>query len=287
MVDVLIVDDSAAIRKIVRRIIDHAHLPIGKAIEAADGREALEILTSQPVGVVLSDINMPNMDGLELLRQIKANDFWKKLPVVMVSSEGSDFKMAEALKLGAAGYIQKPFTPDQFKEKLHAFFNVKEAASLSPVDIVAAIKMATTRVFSTMLQMEIIAGELRTEKAGLPASGVVSLISLTGNWAGIGSLSCSADLACKLSSQFLTGEFTSVNEEVLDAIAEVTNMIIGNIKTMLETRVGNMGLGTPTVISGNNFATHSARVRAWTVVPFACADQHLEVRMCLAMNSRP
>jgi len=122
MLDVLIVDDSAAIRKILQRVLRQADVPMGNVFEAGDGVEALEILKVQNVGLVLSDINMPNMDGLELLGHIKANEAWKKLPIVMVSTEGSQAKVLEAVELGAAGYVRKPFTADQIKEKLASFF---------------------------------------------------------------------------------------------------------------------------------------------------------------------
>lgn len=116
--NVLIVDDSAAIRKILERVLRHADFPLGDVHEASDGREALEKLKSTPVGLVLSDINMPNMDGLELLAQVKQNESWSKLPIVMITTEGSQEKVMRAIELGAFGYIRKPFTAEQIKEKL-------------------------------------------------------------------------------------------------------------------------------------------------------------------------
>ena len=116
--DVLIVDDSAAIRKILHRVLLQTNLALGHIHEANDGHEALERLRTENVGLVLSDINMPNMDGLEFLKAMKANPAWKSVPVMMVTTEGSQDKVLQALKLGAAGYVKKPFTPDQIKEKL-------------------------------------------------------------------------------------------------------------------------------------------------------------------------
>ncbi len=116
--DVLIVDDSAAIRKILQRVLRQADVPIGQVIEAGDGAEALESLKSQPVGLILSDINMPNMDGLQLLAKLKSTAEWKNVPVIMITTEGSQARVMEAVELGAAGYVRKPFTADQIKEKL-------------------------------------------------------------------------------------------------------------------------------------------------------------------------
>ncbi len=122
MLDILIVDDSAAIRKILQRVLRQTDLPIGTVYEAGDGQEALAMLKDQTVGLILSDINMPNMNGLELLSAVKANEAWKHLPVLMVSTEGSQAKVLEAVQLGAAGYVRKPFNADQIKEKLTALF---------------------------------------------------------------------------------------------------------------------------------------------------------------------
>lgn len=116
--DVLIVDDSAAIRKILQRVLNQAEIPLGKVYEAGDGLEAIEALKKNMVGLILSDINMPNLDGIQMLSQIKTNDAWKAIPVVMITTEGSQAKVMEAVSLGAAGYVRKPFTADQIKEKL-------------------------------------------------------------------------------------------------------------------------------------------------------------------------
>lgn len=122
MLDVLIVDDSAAIRKILQRVLRQAEIPLAAVYEASDGVEALEILKAQKVGLVLSDINMPNMDGIEFLTRVRAEPAWEKLPFLMVSTEGSQAKVLEAVERGASGYVRKPFTAEQIKEKLAGLF---------------------------------------------------------------------------------------------------------------------------------------------------------------------
>ncbi len=116
--DVMIVDDSAAIRKILHRVLLQADIPLGTVLEAGDGKEALEKLKSASVNLILSDINMPNMDGLELLSALKAQEPTKGVPVIMVTTEGSSSRVMEAVNLGASGYVRKPFTAEQIKEKL-------------------------------------------------------------------------------------------------------------------------------------------------------------------------
>ena len=116
--DVLVVDDSAAIRKILQRVLRQTGMAIGAIHEAGDGEEALAVMQQRPVRLVLSDINMPKMDGLQLLASLKGSPQWHNIPVVMITTEGGEAKVSEAVRLGAAGYVRKPFTADQIKEKL-------------------------------------------------------------------------------------------------------------------------------------------------------------------------
>jgi two-component system chemotaxis response regulator CheY len=120
--DVLIVDDSAAIRKILQRVLRQAEVPVKNFHEAGDGAEALAKLKESAVGLIISDINMPNMDGLQLLAHLKGDEQLRKVPVVMVTTEGSQAKVLEAVQLGAAGYVRKPFTAEQIKEKLAGLY---------------------------------------------------------------------------------------------------------------------------------------------------------------------
>lgn len=112
----LIVDDSSVMRKIVERSLRQAGLDLSLVVEAGNGAEALGLLDSNPVDLILSDINMPVMDGLEFVRQVQTVDKLRHIPVVMITTEGSESNVVQALSLGAKGYIRKPFTPDQVKE---------------------------------------------------------------------------------------------------------------------------------------------------------------------------
>lgn len=161
--------------------------------------------------------------------------------------------------------------------------DTKETEAISTADIVAAIIASTEEVFSTMLNMEVGWQEIPLPQtiAAAPVSGVIALIGLTGPWAGTGSVSCNAEFACTLSSRLLMGKYEEVNEDVLDAMAEITNMIIGNVKTALERKVGDMGLSAPTVIFGAHFQTRSAPTHKWTGVRFTSGGQEMCVLMCL------
>jgi chemotaxis protein CheX len=158
-------------------------------------------------------------------------------------------------------------------------------AAITSADLSEAIKTATHDVFSTMLGAELKPGDVYVEKQeAAPASGIVSLIGLAGPWVGTGSLSCPASFACRIASQMLMTEYPAISEDVLDAVAEITNMIIGNVKTTLENRLGSMLLSTPTVIYGHNFQTRSARNQEWTVVPFDWDSERMCVQVCIAPN---
>jgi two-component system chemotaxis response regulator CheY len=116
--DVLIIDDSAAIRKILVRVLAQTDLVIGDVLEAADGAQALAILEARKVGLVLSDINMPNMDGIQFLTSVRARPEWSAIPIIMITTEGSQARVMEAVQLGARGYVRKPFTAEQIREKI-------------------------------------------------------------------------------------------------------------------------------------------------------------------------
>ena len=153
--------------------------------------------------------------------------------------------------------------------------------------ITDAIRQCTGQVFSTMLGVEIGPGESSIEAATPEANdGVVALIGIAGPWTGTGSLRCSPFLACRICSQMLMTESTSVDEEVLDAVAELTNMIVGGVKTELETELGPLGLSIPTVVFGKNFKTKSAIHGEWVVVRFHWENEPLEVKVCLARNAK-
>jgi len=113
---VLIVDDSSVMRKIVERSLRQAGISLGHVLEAGNGAEALAALNQGTVDLILCDINMPIMDGLEFVKQLPGVENAKGVPVVMITTEGSEGHVVQALSAGARGYIRKPFTPDQVKE---------------------------------------------------------------------------------------------------------------------------------------------------------------------------
>ena len=117
-VSVLIVDDSSVMRKIVGRSLRQAGLDVGQVLEASNGSEALSLARANPLDLILSDINMPLMDGLEFVKQLRGLESAQQTPVVMITTEAGEARVVQALSLGASGYIRKPFTPEQIKERV-------------------------------------------------------------------------------------------------------------------------------------------------------------------------
>jgi len=119
----LIVDDSSVMRKIVERSLRQAGLDPLVVHEAGSGIEGLDLLRAKQVDLILSDINMPSMDGLEFLRQIRAQNLAPGVPVVMITTESSEEHVKQAILAGAQGYIRKPFTAEQVKERVLPLIN--------------------------------------------------------------------------------------------------------------------------------------------------------------------
>jgi len=124
--NVLIVDDSSTMRAVVRKAIKVSGFDVGEYREAADGQEALETLRGHWVDVVLTDINMPRLSGLELVAKMKEDELLNSIPVIMVSTEGSETKVQESIRLGASGYIKKPFHPEDIKKTLGEVMGVTQ-----------------------------------------------------------------------------------------------------------------------------------------------------------------
>jgi len=112
----LIVDDSSVMRKIVERSLRQAGIELSEVMEAGNGMEALAAIQNKKPDLILSDINMPSMNGLEFVKKLQEVAGMKDVPVVMITTEASESHVVEALSYGAKGYIRKPFTPDQVKE---------------------------------------------------------------------------------------------------------------------------------------------------------------------------
>ncbi len=116
--NVLIVDDSSAMRKIIKKTIQISGFDVDNFYEAGNGIEALKVLENNWVDIVLTDINMPEMDGITLIKKLRQSDIYKGIPIVVISTESRDKKVQESLAIGANDYIRKPFKPEEIKDTL-------------------------------------------------------------------------------------------------------------------------------------------------------------------------
>jgi two-component system, chemotaxis family, chemotaxis protein CheY len=114
--NILVVDDFSTMRRIIRNILKQ--MGFSNILEAEDGKAALDVLKKEKIGLVISDWNMPQMTGLDLLKAVRASEEWKDLHFLMVTAEGQKDNVIEAVKYKVSNYIVKPFTPETLIEKL-------------------------------------------------------------------------------------------------------------------------------------------------------------------------
>ena len=124
--NVLIVDDSRSMRAVIKKTISMSGFKMDQCLEAGNGREALDVLAKVWVNVIISDINMPEMNGLEFLEELKKDSLLKAIPVIVISTEGSEKRIQNAFDLGAKGFIKKPFLPEEIKKVLYEVIGVSD-----------------------------------------------------------------------------------------------------------------------------------------------------------------
>lgn len=116
--NILIVDDSRSMRKVIKKILHISGFQVGDFLEASNGREALSRLEEHWVDLILTDIHMPVMNGIELIRVLRENKLWRDIPVIFITTEPNEEALREAMDLGAKGYIRKPFHPETIRSFL-------------------------------------------------------------------------------------------------------------------------------------------------------------------------
>jgi two-component system, chemotaxis family, chemotaxis protein CheY len=126
--NVLIVDDSVTIRAIIAKTLQLAGIPTSELSEASNGREALEVLQNKWVDLVFLDINMPVMNGVELVEHMKADVMMSAVPVIVVSTEGSQTRIDQLSSKGVRAYLRKPFSPEALKQVVEQVLEVSNAS---------------------------------------------------------------------------------------------------------------------------------------------------------------
>ena len=128
--NILIVDDSPAMRRVVRRVVHISGVDVGALLEAGNGIEALAVLRTEWIDLIMTDINMPGMDGEELLQEVRKDPLLSSIPVLVVSTDRSESRLQQMMALGAGGYIAKPFMPAVLSEEIDRLLGGAPHASL-------------------------------------------------------------------------------------------------------------------------------------------------------------
>lgn len=115
---ILIVDDSSMMRAMIKRVVKLTRVPVEEILEAGDGAQALSLLQSYDVQLLLTDINMPVMSGADLLRHVAKDDRWRRLTRVIISTDGSQARREQVAELSVRWYLQKPFSPEVLRDVL-------------------------------------------------------------------------------------------------------------------------------------------------------------------------
>ncbi len=121
---VLIVDDSPAMRLFVRRVIEFSGFELSDCFEASDGEEALSVLRAEWVDAILTDINMPRVDGEEFLRRLSCDEGLRSIPAIVISTDATRNRIDRMMSLGARGYVTKPFRPEMLRAELERTLEV-------------------------------------------------------------------------------------------------------------------------------------------------------------------
>lgn len=125
--NILVVDDSDTVRAVIAKTLELAEVPVSELFQAANGKEALDILADNWVDMVFADINMPVMSGIEMVEKMNEDGLLKTIPVVIVSTEGSATRVEQLKRKGISAYLRKPFTPELLKSVVDEIVGVKDA----------------------------------------------------------------------------------------------------------------------------------------------------------------
>lgn len=215
--DILIVDDSSLTRKRIRRIIEMTNLDVGQFLDAGNGVEALEILEKTDVDLVLTDLNMPEMSGSEMVHQMKNNEATKSIPVVVVSTETNTTRVKELLAEGVKDYLHKPFTPEEFKEIIQLLWTKSENETEE------VLTQALSEALETMAFLTIVPED---DDMVVPQKTVLAEISFTGARNGTIQILAGLDF-CKVLAENIAAIDDVDDQNALDALKELSNVSCG------------------------------------------------------------
>jgi len=125
--NILIVDDSHTVRAVIAKTLKLTEIPIDQLYQASNGKEALTVLQTNWVDLIFTDINMPEMNGIELIEKMSEDGILKTIPVVVISTDGSITRIEQLKSKGVSAYIRKPFTPELIKSVVQKILGEQDA----------------------------------------------------------------------------------------------------------------------------------------------------------------
>ena len=226
--NVLVTDDSQVVRQVIIKTLMIAGVETKEIFQAADGKEALALLEEKWIDLVISDLNMPVMNGIEMFEHMQENEAMKAIPVIVVTTEGSQTRIDELKAQGIKGYIRKPFTPEQIREVVD---EVLAARNTSPQfeEELCAVFANVAETMAYMFAERATADELPDEVG----EAVESMMSFSGPQSGSMILALPKEMCTELAASVLGVERddADIAEKGIDAVKEMLNVICGNILT--------------------------------------------------------
>ena len=220
--NILIVDDSVLTRKKIRRIIEMVDLEVNQFLEAGNGAEALKVLDQSAVDLVLSDLNMPEMGGAEMVHRMRSNKATKSVPVVVVSTESKTTRVKELLAEGVKDYLHKPFTPEEFRDTIQTVWNKPKIDTNNVSE--ALTEALEVMAFLAAMPME--------DDLAVPEETILAEIDFMG--ARNGSIQIIAGLDfCRILAENIGNLEEPDREEACDALQELSNVTCGLFLPML------------------------------------------------------
>lgn len=273
--NILIVDDSDVIRGMIGRTLQLASIPVGTLFEAANGREALEVLSSSWVDLVLADLNMPVMSGIEMLERMRTNPVMEEIPVVVISSEVATGRVAELADRGIAAWLRKPFTPEELRDVVNRV--TSSFSRLTSGDVLDRIMPPVLETFA------FVSPDPAPDERPLPPGGEIlsATIAFTGAVNGSLTIAAPAEL-CILMATNVLGTDSADGGALLrgaDMLGEIANITCGHLAGTLE--AGRHTDIHPPIVERLDVAGWHALTRSATSRFYLIEDQPVLVRVGL------
>jgi two-component system chemotaxis response regulator CheY len=240
--NVLVVDDSPVMRKVVRRSLGMCGLPVGEIHEAGNGLEALAVLARCWVDLVVADINMPEMNGVEMVEKMAEDQLIARIPVVMVTSERSEARIERLRQLGVRGYLTKPFRPEALRDLVNDLLPIEGALKMEPTPALLCETAA-----ATLEECVFMVAQPSALAPVWPREVVRATIGFDGPLRGILGIVTTVELAEELALSMMGTMSGATDAAAEGALAELANIVGGVLVERLFGREATVHLGLPAV----------------------------------------